>query len=223
MPTLDLLEWLREQCAEYEFDVVALYRTHGDHPWPLTAHDEVELELKLEDGAHFLPLPKEPAALANILEVSVVDYLLERFENRIGLQVARGTERGYPDLEVTGSALDNAFYAVDIKVARRSRSGRRTQSRITLYTGNTFFRYPQLRWPGTFRPFENYEQHLTLVVLYDLEPTRRRAPPHHGEHLRLAHSARASAPLRPVARRGTRLPLPLAGTGRTDRHRFRWT
>lgn len=170
--SLDLLAWLREQCAEYEFDVVALYRTHGDHPWPLTAQDEAELELKLEDGAHFLPLPKEPAALANILEVSVVDYLLERFENTIGLHIARGTERGYPDLEVTGSALDDRFHAVDVKVARRARGGRRTQSRITLYTGNTFFRYPQLRWPGTFRPFEDYEHHLTLVVLYDLEPTR---------------------------------------------------
>ena len=60
---IDLLGWLQEQCAEYEFDVVALYRTRGDYAWPLTAHDENELELKLEDGAHFLPLPKEPAAL----------------------------------------------------------------------------------------------------------------------------------------------------------------
>ena len=58
------------------------------------------------------------------------------------------------------------------KVARLARGGRRTQSRITLYTGNTYFRYPQLRWPGTFRPFEDYAQHLTLVCLYTLEPTR---------------------------------------------------
>jgi hypothetical protein len=170
--SLDLLDWLREQCTNYEFDVVALYRTHGDHPWPLTAQDENELEQKLEDGSHFLPLPKEPAALANILEVSVVDYLLERVERTLGLEVARGTERGYPDLEFTGSGLDGRFHAVDVKVARLARGGRRTQSRITLYTGNTYFRYPQLRWPGTFRPFEDYEQHLTLVCLYNLEPTR---------------------------------------------------
>ncbi|HZT84312.1 MAG TPA: type II restriction endonuclease [Gaiellaceae bacterium] len=172
VPQLDVLDWLREQCANYVFDVVALYRLHGDHPWPLMAGDEVELERKLEDGAHFLPLPKEPAALANILEVSVVDYLLERVEGTLGLEVARGTERGYPDLELTGSAVGDEFYAVDVKVARRARGGRRTQSRITLYTGNTYFRYPQLRWPGTFRPFESYAQHYTLVCLYDLEPTR---------------------------------------------------
>lgn len=169
--SLDLLAWLREQCAEYEFDVVALYRTHGDHRWPLTADDENELELKLEDGAHFLPLPKEPAALANILEVSVVDFLLERVEREAGLEVARGTERGYPDLELTGPSLVDRFYAVDVKVARLASGGRRTQSRITLYTGNTYFRYPQLRWPGTFRPFQDYEQHLTLVCLYELQPT----------------------------------------------------
>ena len=169
---MDVLAWLREQCANYQFDIVALYRTRGDHGWPLTAQDDNDLESKLEVGAHFLPLPKEPAALANILEVSVVDYLLDRVDGTLGLQVARGTERGYPDLELSGSALDDKFYAVDVKVARRAQGGRRTQSRITLYTGNTYFRYPQLRWPGTFRPFDDYEQHLTLVCLYDLEPTR---------------------------------------------------
>lgn len=167
---IDLLDWLREQCAEYEFDVAALYRRRGDHPWPLIATDDGDLERRLEDGGHFLPLPKEPAALANILEVSLVDYVIEKVEATPGLIVARGTERGYPDLEFTGEALENAFYAVDVKVARRASGGRRTQSRITLYTGNTHFRYPQLRWPGTFRPFEDYAMHVALLCVYDLTP-----------------------------------------------------
>jgi len=171
MPTLDLLDWLREQCAEYEFDVAALYRRHGDHAWPLTATDENALERGLDEGGHFLPLPKEPAALANVIEVSVVDYLIERTDRVPGLVVARGTERGYPDLEFTGSALDGGFYAVDVKVARRGSSRRRTQSRITLYTGNTYFRFPQLRWPGTFRPFDDYARHLALICIYTLEPS----------------------------------------------------
>lgn len=166
---IDLLDWLREQCAEYEFDVAALYRRRGDHPWPLTAMDDHDLERRLEDGAHFLPLPKEPAALANIIEVSVVDYLLERAERVLGLVAARGTERGYPDVEFTGSALADDFNAVDVKVARRGRTGRRTQSRMTLYTGNTYFRFPQLQWPGTFRPFDDYARHLTLACIYTLE------------------------------------------------------
>jgi hypothetical protein len=170
--TFDLLEWLREQCAEYDFDVAALYRRHGDHPWPLTATDDDDLERRLGDGGHFLPLPKEPAALANILEVSVADYLIERTKRAPGLVVARGTERGYPDLEFSGTALDGEFGAVDVKVARRGSSGRRTQSRITLYTGNTYFRYPQLRWPGTFRPFSDYALHLDVLAIYTLDADR---------------------------------------------------
>lgn len=169
VPNVDLLDWLRGRCAVYDFDVAALYRRHGDHTWPLTAADEDELERLLEDGGHFLPLPKEPAALANIIEVSVVDYLIECTESAPGLVVARGTERGYPDLEFTGTALAGEFHAVDIKVARRGSSRRRTQSRITLCTGNTYFRFPQLRWPGTFRPFDEYARHLALICVYTLE------------------------------------------------------
>ncbi len=170
MSALDLVAWLRRECAEYEFDILALFRRRGDHVWPLQAKDEDDLAHQLEDGAHFLPLPKEPAALANIIEVSVVDYVIERVESTPGLKVARGTERGYPDLEFTGEALETAFCAVDVKVARRARGGRRTQSRITLYTGNTFFRYPQLRWPGTFRPFEDYARQIAVLCIYDLDP-----------------------------------------------------
>ena len=169
MPTLDLLEWIREQCAEYEFDVAALFRRHGDHSWPLTATSNEDLEWQLEDGGHFLPLPKEPAALANIIEVSVVDYLIECTERAPELVVARGTERGYPDLEFTGPSINGEFVAVDVKVARRGPSKRRTQSRITLYTGNTYFRFPQLKWPGTFRPFDDYARHLALICIYTLE------------------------------------------------------
>jgi hypothetical protein len=170
VPNVDLIAWLREQCAEYEFDVTALYRRTGDHAWPLHTVDEDDLARQLEDGGHFLPLPSEPAALANILEVSIVDYLIERAGRRVDLIVARGTERGYPDLEFSGSALGGLFVAVDVKVARRASRGRRTQSRITLYTGNTYFRYPTLHWPGTFRPFQDYSKHLDVLVVYDLTP-----------------------------------------------------
>jgi hypothetical protein len=171
--TIDLVDWLRKQCADYEFDVAALYRRRGDHPWPLTAIDDDDLERQLEQGGHFLPLPKEPAALANVIEVSVVDYLLEQAKSAVGLSVERGTERGYPDIEFTGTALGGEFAAVDVKVARRGKSRRQTQSRITLYTGNTYFRYPQLHWPGTFRPFDDYTRHLTLICIYTLEEARR--------------------------------------------------
>ncbi len=63
-------------------------------------------------------------------------------------------------------------HAIDIKAARRKvgKSGKstQTQSRITLYTGNTYFRYPQLHWPATIRPFQDYGSHLSLIAIYTL-------------------------------------------------------
>lgn len=171
---VDPEQWLRDALTGYDFDVMAMFQRDGEHDWPLVARDADDLTRQLERGQHFLPLPKEPAALANVLEVDLVDYVLAQAAGVDGLDVARGTERGYPDIEFSGDAV-GGFLAVDVKVARRSSSGRQTQSRVTLYTGNTYFRYPQLRWPGTFRPFNDYLKHLDIIVVYTLnEKTRRR-------------------------------------------------
>jgi hypothetical protein len=161
-----LLRFLRQCAAEYRFEIVAVYRRGAAIDWPLVAKHDAELEWQLREA--FLPLPKEPAALANVLEVSLVDYLLGRFAEVHGAEARSGTERGYPDLEVTGPAFGGGHHAIDIKVARRASGGNRTQSRITLFTGNTYFRWPQLHWPGTFRPFEGYQSHLDLIGIYTL-------------------------------------------------------
>lgn len=163
-----ILEWLKAACASYALEPVAIYRVGTATQWPLQAANEAELQSKLQKGQHFLPLPKEPAALANVVEVSVVDYLLRKVEIVPGATAQRGTERGYPDIDFSGPAFGGGYHAVDIKVARRNKNGWQTDSRITLYTGNTYFRYPQLRWPGTFRPFQDYESHLDIIVLYTL-------------------------------------------------------
>jgi len=81
---LDLEAWLRAQCAEYAYDLGGVFRRRGDHSWPLTAGDEDELERQLATGGHLLPLPKEPAALANVLEVSIVDFVLDRLAGVVG-------------------------------------------------------------------------------------------------------------------------------------------
>jgi len=172
-----LLKWLRTACSEYEHDVLALYRKRGTNTWPLKAVDNRDLAAQLETGSHFLPLPKEPAALANILEVAIVDFLLERIRRTPGTTAQRGTERGYPDIEVSGPHFGGGNHAIDVKIAmrKRSRGGpraktvqTRTQSRITLYTGNTYFLYPQHHWPGTFRPFGSYASHVDVVGIYTL-------------------------------------------------------
>ncbi|WYK06257.1 type II restriction endonuclease [Cereibacter sphaeroides f. sp. denitrificans] len=173
-----VLEWLRALCNSYNLAPVAIFQRKGDHAWPFTASDSEDLERKLGEGGHFLPLPKESAALANIVEVSLVDYLLDSVSGLDDVELIRGTERGYPDIELTGSRFEGRHFAIDIKAARRKTgargrvSERKTQSRITLYTGNTYFKYPQLHWPNTFRPFEDYAAHLDIIAIYTLDEAR---------------------------------------------------
>jgi len=168
MTSLSLLEWLREACARYRLEPVAVFRRGMNQTWPLAANSEAELEDLLRSRGNFLPLPKEPAALANVLEVSLVNFLLEALAAVPGAHGTRGTERGYPDIEISGKAFGGGYHAVDVKVARR-KNARQTQSRITLFTGNTYFKYPQLHWPGTFRPFQDYRSHLDVIALYTLD------------------------------------------------------
>jgi Restriction endonuclease EcoRV len=173
--SLDVEQWLREQCQGYRYDLRGVFRTEGMTPWPLHATDAADLEAQLAGHGHLLPLPKEPAALANVLEVSVVNFILEKVDATQGqLEARRGGERFYPDLEITGPAVNGSFHAVDIKVARRGMTQKgpsnRTQSRITLYTGNTYFRHPKVHWEGTFRPFADYARHLDVLVIYTLDP-----------------------------------------------------
>lgn len=169
MDTVAAIDLLRVICADYSFEPIAIYKIAGNHDWPVVAQDEDDLAGQLAVGDHFLPLPKEPAALANIIEVAVVDFLLDKLAGS-QYELTRGTERGYPDLEMK---VDDKYFAIDVKVARRAMNKKgvptgRTDSRITLYTGNTFFMYPTLKWPGTFRPFAEYEGHIDLICLYNL-------------------------------------------------------
>ena len=72
-----LLAWLRGACARYQLEPIAVYRAGNTPKFPLTAKNEEDLQAKLQAGGHFLPLPKEPAALANVLEVSLSEFLLQ--------------------------------------------------------------------------------------------------------------------------------------------------
>ena|GEM_PF-7092139 len=167
---MDVETWLRMCCQLYEFDIRGVFRRHGTTTWPLTASSSDELEAALVEGAHILPLPKEPAALANVLEVSIVDFILGWLAKLEGADGRHGTERGYPDIERSGELFGGGYHAVDVKVAKRAINKRgvptgNTQSRITLYTGNTYFRYPQLTWPGTFRAFDVLQSVTTIAGL----------------------------------------------------------
>jgi Restriction endonuclease EcoRV len=171
-----LVTWLRGAAARYKLEPIAVYRAGRTSTFPITAKSEDELRAKLKAGGHFLPLPKEPASLANVLEVSLIEFLLQEISKTKGAVAQRGTERGYPDIEITGKVFGDVPHAIDIKAARRKigksgKVGTQTQSRITLYTGNTYFRYPQLHWPATLRPFQDYGSHLSLIAIYTLNET----------------------------------------------------
>ncbi len=165
-----LLAWLREACSTYAFEPRAILRRSSREKWPLTARDYEALEEQLGAQGSLAALPREPAAIANVIEVSVADHLLRVAKAAKGVETRRGKERHYPDLEVAGPAFGNRVFAVDIKVARRTAEGKRTKSRISLYTGNTYFRYPDLKWPLTLRPFGEYAGHVDVVALYSHDP-----------------------------------------------------
>lgn len=124
------------------------------------------------DGVIY-PLPTESAAMANILETTLVKHLEEAAKSYEGVEPERpSSDRVYPDIAFTGPALGGKVVACDIKAARRKEAKRaraktQTQSRISLYTGNTYFRNPESNTQNIERPFNDYALHLDIVVLYD--------------------------------------------------------
>lgn len=174
-----LNDWLRAVCAEFEFVPAGVFQTDGQHDWPLVANDVSELTAQLDTGGFLTPLPSESAALANVIEVALVDYLVDKAAAlaKAGedVQAVRGAARGYPDLEIAGDFFGGGYRAIDIKMARvevPKRGGpTRTQSRITLYTGNTYFRHPKLSIAGIRRPFDDYREHLDVIGLYIFDET----------------------------------------------------
>jgi len=165
-----LLDWLRKQTSSWTPSIVGVFREDAVHPWPLTANSAKELRTRLTTTGHLLPLPAEPAALANVMEIELRKHLLEAVALTRDAQVAEGTERSYPDLEFGGSLFGNGFRAVDIKCARRNKTRTALQNRIALYTGNTYFLWPQLKFSGIRRPFGEYEELISVVVMYTFEP-----------------------------------------------------
>src|SRR4051794_23255808 len=49
---MDVQDWLRQRCHEYQFDLRGVYRAHGTHDWPISAENESALEYALSKGGH---------------------------------------------------------------------------------------------------------------------------------------------------------------------------
>lgn len=181
---LDLLGWLRATTSTWTPDAVGLLvRTAAsDAPYHVPDLDGLVAELHRRDA--LIPLPTEPAALANVIEGAMLVHLHDELDALAGqgcdVRHQSAGERHYPDLEVAGTYFSvddrDAFHAVDVKVARRKPRKRgaptKTQSRITLYTGNTYFAHPDLHVAGCLRPFGDFASHVDVIVLYDFVPER---------------------------------------------------
>ena len=170
-----LLTWLREHTNQWKPSIVGVFREDAIHDWPLTASSAPDLRAKLTSAGHLLPLPSEPAALANVMEIELRRHLGEVIGNIAGAELAEGTERSYPDLEFSGEVFGGGIRAVDIKCARRKipASGKLAttlNNRIALYTGNTYFLWPQLKFSGIMRPFAEYRELISIVVIYTYDP-----------------------------------------------------
>ena len=167
------LDWLRDQVSGWEQSALGIFRLRsGQEQWPVQAAGPEELKEQLQQRGHLLPLPTEPAALANLIEIELREHLVAAAANSLGVEIRLGTERSYPDLELSGPAFGGGCYAADIKCARRAKSGTSLQSRIALYTGNTYFLWPTLKFSGILRPFDDYAGHLAVLAIYDFHKDR---------------------------------------------------
>jgi Restriction endonuclease EcoRV len=165
-----LLDWLRQHTAAWTPSIVGVFRENALHDWPLSASSAPELRRQLTEKGHLLPLPTESAALANVMEIELRQHLVEAVALTPGAEVAPGTQRSYPDLEFSGPVFGGGCRAVDIKCARRGKTGVSLSNRIALYTGNTYFLWPQLKFGGILRPFGDYQELISIVVIHTFDP-----------------------------------------------------
>jgi hypothetical protein len=144
--------WLRKAVQDYKWNVRGII---------------------LDDGK-VIPLPKEPAVVAKVIELSVIEHFKRKAYAVPGLDVLDDLSgRGYPDVLLAGRAVNNKRVALDVKVARRKprRDGKptKTQSRITLGPFDSYFRRPDEPIPGVGVAYGDMAWHLDLIVLYDWE------------------------------------------------------
>lgn len=123
--------------------------------------------LHLKDGTVY-PLPSESALIGKILELSIKEYLHRKLVQVKQLRWMPGGERTYPDLTFNGPTIFPSRFAVDVKCARRNKTGKRTQSAITIGTFDAeYYRYPDRKAANILMPYQDYTAHVAIIALYD--------------------------------------------------------
>lgn len=158
----------------------------GVKAWLIEAVRDYRWQVRwiLLDNGDRLPLPKEPALIAKLIEITIIDHLRKKAFDLAPRLHVDGDESGrmYPDILLSGPALGHELAAVDVKVARlqpisataakRAGAGpvpRVTSSQITLGPFNSYFKYPQFRFPGALAAYGDIAWHLDVIVIYDFD------------------------------------------------------
>ena len=128
--------------------------------------------LLLDDGS-VAPLPRESSVIGKVVEVTIIEHLKRRLLTTSDLDVlAASSDRVYPDLTFTGSRIAPHRFGLDVKCARRNKSGKRTQSAISIGTFDAeYFHYPKEKVGNITMAYGDYRAHLALIVLYDYQDT----------------------------------------------------
>lgn len=163
----DLLTWLRERFADWTPQVRALIRIGDEDSLPIDTSSEEDFLDELEDRGWLLPLPDESAALSNLFETEILNIVHEALDGD-DVAIRKGGSRSYPDFELDGPFFRGGPHAIDVKCARYK--GESVESTIALYTGNTYFLFPELPFPGMLRTFGEYDERIAIVVLYRYRP-----------------------------------------------------
>lgn len=166
-PPHDPLSWLRGLFGGWTPQVRALFRVGQEGTLPLAAASDGDLRAELTDKGWLLPLPDESAALSNLFETEILDVVHTALDGE-DVKIRKGGSRSYPDFEIEGSFFDGGPHSIDIKCARHS--GTSVDSTIALYTGNTYFLFPDLLFPGMLRTFGEYDERIAIVILYRYRP-----------------------------------------------------
>ncbi len=145
----------------------ALFRVGQEGTLPLDAVSDGDLRAELTEKGWLLPLPDESAALSNLFETEILDIVHSALDGE-DVRIRKGGSRSYPDFEIEGTFFNGGAHAVDIKCARHS--GTSVDSTIALYTGNTYFLFPDLLFPGMLRTFGEYDERIAIVILYRYRP-----------------------------------------------------
>ena len=145
---------VRDLLKGYEFDVKGLLLNNGS----------IE------------PLPREAAVVGKVLEISVKHYLRRHLLQVSNLVcIPASSDRTYPDFTFNGQLIHPHRFAVDLKCARRSKRGDRTDYPITIGTYDAeYFHYPADNVANIEMPYSSYTAHLAVIALYDYVDTTAR-------------------------------------------------